>query len=59
MNVPEVLVSTRAYLQQLAEAATQDVDPIEVPDLLIQEIDAASEAVGQEVEGKAQVYNTV
>jgi hypothetical protein len=52
MNVPEVLVSTKVYLQQLAEAATQDVDPIDVPDLLLQEIDIASEAVGQELEGK-------
>ena len=50
--MPEVLVSTRAYLQQLAEAAIQDNESLAVPDLLLQEIDSASQNVVKELEGE-------
>lgn len=50
--MPEVLVSTRAYLQQLAEAAIQDNESSAVPDLLLQEIDSASQNVVKELEGE-------
>lgn len=49
--MPGVLVSTGAYLQQLAAAVTQDNDSLAVPDLLLQEIDSASENVVKELEG--------
>jgi hypothetical protein len=60
MNLAEVLVSTKAYLQQVAEAMAQENDGVEVPDLLLQEIDSASKVVLQELEGKqAQTHGKI
>jgi hypothetical protein len=60
MNLAEVLVATRAYLQQVAEAITPENDGVEVPDLLLQELNSASELVVQELEGKqAQTHGKV
>jgi hypothetical protein len=60
MNLAEVLVATRAYLQQVAEVITPENDGMEVPDLLLQELNSASELVVQELEGKqAQTHGKV
>ena len=67
MDVTEVLVSTRAYLHQLTEAATHgdesedddDDDAIEVPDLLLRESDSASKDVMRELEGNSQIHVSI
>lgn len=52
MSVSEMLVSTQAYLQQVAGDVCQEDDPLDVPDKLLQEIGSASQNVIKELEGK-------
>lgn len=52
MSVSEVMLSTKAYLEQVAGVATQDNDALDVPDQLLQEIGSASKNVLKELEGE-------
>ena len=53
MDIPQVLDSTVAYLQQLRKAVFQDEDPIEISDALLQQIESVSKDVKDELVGKS------
>ena len=50
MDVPEVLRTTRAYLQQVREL---DDEEVEIPDSLMDNLESAAEESKQEMEGRA------
>lgn len=52
INAIEILMSTIAYLQQLVDISTQDIDSIEIPESLFQEAEHVLKATEHEVEGK-------
>lgn len=57
MSVSDFLISTHAYLQQVAGTIFQDNDPVDVSDQLLQEIGSASQHVMEELEGKPQMHD--
>lgn len=55
INAIDVLTSNIAYLQQLLNVNSQDIDPIEIPESLFQEVEHVLKATEYEVEGKPRL----